>query len=222
MFRVLSANLWNGAAKPGPLAHCLRALAIDIAVFQEITPEQAAAVADVLPHGQMQPLRNRHGMGIAARREIRVHRVPLPYRDAWAADLRLDSGDEARVVNLHLKAPHDGAPWRTVVQRRRQLGALIEFVRASLDRPLVLAGDFNSTPVWPAYRRLHALLRDAAVDFHARHGGRPGRTWGPWHGAPRLLRIDHVFVHRLHPTSFRVVDIDGADHSAVVADLRPE
>jgi endonuclease/exonuclease/phosphatase family metal-dependent hydrolase len=57
-----------------------------------------------------------------------------------------------------------------------------------------VCNDLNATPAWPAYRRLAERLRDAAREHAAALGARPERTWGPWHGAPRLLRIDHVFA----------------------------
>ncbi len=217
VIRVVSANLWNGGAKPEAIGSLLERMAIDIGLFQEVTPLQAEAVAAVLPHGKFLAGTDRHGMGIAARREITVERVPLIYRDAWAADMKLTDGTAVRVINMHLKAPHDTAPWRSVTLRRTQLNGLIHYVKGSLDQPLVLGGDLNSTPIWPAYRRLKAILTDAALEVGNRKGRRPARTWGPWHGAPRLLRIDHVFVNRLTVEDFHVIDID---HSAVVAELR--
>ena len=82
-------------------------------------------------------------------------------------------------------------------------------------------GDFNSTPLWPAYRRIRSHLTDAAVAVAERRGRRVGRTWGPWASAPRLLRIDHGFVSGLEVEEFRVVEVFGSDHSAIVMDVVP-
>jgi endonuclease/exonuclease/phosphatase (EEP) superfamily protein YafD len=80
-------------------------------------------------------------------------------------------------------------------------------------------GDLNATPNWPAYRRLRGRFDDAAEQAARRVGRAPGRTWGPWPGSPRLLRIDHVLVQGLVGTGSRVLPLRGSDHSALVAEL---
>jgi len=64
-------------------------------------------------------------------------------------------------------------------------------------------------------------LTDAAVTVARRRGERPKATWGPWSGSPRLLRIDHAMVGGVTVEGFRVVDIPGSDHDAVVIDITP-
>ncbi len=83
----------------------------------------------------------------------------------------------------------------------------------------VIVGDFNATPYWPWYRRMAAQFTDAAVAVADKTGDTPRSTWGPWPGAPRLLRIDHGFVRGLEPEAFEVLDVVGSDHSAIVMDL---
>jgi endonuclease/exonuclease/phosphatase family metal-dependent hydrolase len=80
-------------------------------------------------------------------------------------------------------------------------------------------GDLNSTPRWPAYRRLAGELYDAAVIAAARSGRAPAPTWGPTPRSPRLLRIDHVLTSACDVLDFQVVPVAGSDHSAVLADL---
>ena len=82
-----------------------------------------------------------------------------------------------------------------------------------------MVGDFNSTPIWPVYRRIASHLTDAAVAAAKKLNRRPANTWGPWHGSPRLLRIDHGFVRGVEVEQFHVVDIPMSDHSAVVMDV---
>ena len=83
-FRLFSANVWNGEADPKALANLLLEEEIDVAVFQEITPRQAEAVASVLPHGEIFPDDDHHGMGIATRSAVQKEqlRLGLP-ADAW-------------------------------------------------------------------------------------------------------------------------------------------
>jgi endonuclease/exonuclease/phosphatase (EEP) superfamily protein YafD len=83
----------------------------------------------------------------------------------------------------------------------------------------VLCGDLNATPLWPAYRRVAERLTDVVHHHAARSGTRAPRTWGPWHGAPRLLRIDHVFASGGQVLDVRHVPIAGSDHDAVVVDF---
>jgi endonuclease/exonuclease/phosphatase family metal-dependent hydrolase len=224
--RLVTANLCNGRADPAAFARLVDGLQADIVAVQELGPAQAEALRRVLPFGMLEPASNYQGMGIALRHSARVARLPLPRRDAFVAEL-IGPGwpaaerDETpvEVVNAHIMAPHLQPFWRTVTQRRRQLRALEAYLDAAPRRPRALVGDFNATPRWPVYRRLVTRFNDAALLAAAQDGGRVGRTWGPWPGAPRLFRIDHVLVTGLAVAAARVVTIIGSDHSALVVDV---
>lgn len=222
-FRILSANLWNGGAHPDAFAELVDRLGADAVATQEMTPEQADALARVLPHGHLEPARDFSGMGIALRAPARVRRLALPCRDGRIADVDWDLPAGGRlaveILNLHMQAPHCTFPWTSLSHRRGQLRGLVRHVEASPKRRRVLVGDLNATPLWPLYRRLAARLTDAAVAAAQRHGRPTQGTWGPWPGAPRVLRIDHAFVHGLAVEDFQVLPIPGGDHSAIVVDL---
>jgi endonuclease/exonuclease/phosphatase family metal-dependent hydrolase len=190
----------------------------DIVAVQELVPSQAEALAAVLPHGRLDPATDFTGMGIARRSPGAVTRLPLRRRDAYLTEVELD-GATVELVNVHVLAPHAGPPWQSFPGRRAQLRALDAYLAASPGRRRVMVGDFNATPLWPVYRRLTRRLRDGAWDPVRGNGGRPRPTWGPWPGAPRLLRIDHVLVCGITVSALRVVDVAGSDHSALVADL---
>jgi vancomycin resistance protein VanJ len=221
-FRIVSANLWNGAADPDAFAELIVSLAPDAVATQEMTPEQADALARVLPYGLLEPARDFSGMGIALRAPGRVRRLGMPIRDAHMADVQwagpLGAPVELEILNVHFVAPHSSLG-RALRWRRAQLRELLRHLEASPRRRRVLVGDFNATPLWPLYRRLAARLTDAAVAA-ARHHSRPvQRTWGPWPGAPRLLRIDHALVHGVAVADFHTRPIAGGDHSAIVVDI---
>jgi endonuclease/exonuclease/phosphatase family metal-dependent hydrolase len=219
----VSANLWNGGADPDAFAELVDALGADVVATQEMTPEQADALARVMPHGRLEPARDYNGMGLALRQPADVRHLPLPLRNARLVNLRWPgpSGTplELEVLNVHVQAPHSPPHWQARAIRRGQVDGLLVHMQASPQRARVMVGDFNATPLWPVYRRLATHLTDAALAVAQRHG-RPVRpTWGPWPGAPRLLRIDHAFVSGLTVDDFQVLPIVGADHSAIVVDL---
>jgi endonuclease/exonuclease/phosphatase family metal-dependent hydrolase len=189
-----------------------------VVAVQELAPLQAEALAAVLPFGRLDPAENYRGMGIARRSPGEVTRLPLEYRDAYVTEVELASA-RVEIVNVHVLAPHAGLPWQALAVRRAQVRGLEAHLAASPDRCRVLIGDFNATPLWPVYRRLTRRLQDGAREAVRGNGARPARTWGPWPGAPRLLRIDHVLVCGVTVSAVRVVDLPGSDHSALVADL---
>lgn len=222
-FRIVSANLWNGGADPRAFADLVAGLDADAVATQEMDPEQADALAQVLPHGLLEPARDYSGMGIALREPARVRRIGLPCRDARVAEVHWERPSGARleleILNLHVQAPHWMPVWGYWHHRSGQLRGIVRHLEASPQRRRILVGDLNSTPLWPLYRRLTARLTDAAVAAAHRHGRPPQRTWGPWPGAPRLFRIDHALVHGVAVQDFRVLSVPGSDHSAIVVDI---
>lgn len=222
--RILSANLWNGRADARAFAEQVEQLGVDVAAVQELGHAQADALAEVLPHGRLEPAGNYMGMGVALRRRAEVKRWPLPYRDARCAELDPHGwpglAAPLQVVNVHILAPHARPLGSAFGVRRQQVRAMRAHLAAS-PGPRILVGDLNATPVWPVYRRLAGELEDAAHAHARREGRRAARTWGPWSGAPRLLRIDHVLVDGVRVQSVEAVHVEGSDHSALLVDLVP-
>jgi endonuclease/exonuclease/phosphatase family metal-dependent hydrolase len=218
--RILSANLANGRADADAFAELVQAVEPDVVLVQELAPAQAEALARVLSFGKLDPAEDHRGMGIALRAPGSVRQLRLPYRSAFVTELPGAEEDEPiEILNVHLAAPHVHPVVQRIRDRRGQLHEITAHLDATPRRRRVLAGDLNATPLWPAYRRLLARFDDAAADAAGRIGRRAGRTWGPWAGSVRLLRIDHVLVQGLVATETRVLPIRGSDHSAVVADL---
>jgi endonuclease/exonuclease/phosphatase family metal-dependent hydrolase len=221
--RILTGNLANGAADPQAFADLVRSYRADVVAVQELVPEQAEALAEVMPHGVLEPARDFLGMGIALARPASLDRLPLGYRDAHIA--RLDPAGwpdlprPIEIVNVHVISPVVRPVWTSLARRRVQLRALLRYLEESPERTCALIGDFNATPLWPVYRRIAARLEDVALAHARRRGGWPPRTWPSWPRGPRLLRIDHCFARGLSAEDLRVVPIPGSDHDAVIIDL---
>ena len=99
-------------------------------------------------------------------------------------------------------------------RRQRELQRLAEIVRA-IDRPVIVAGDLNSTPWSPHFQDLvrAAGLRDAAV------GRGYLATWPRWFW-PAQIPIDHVLLKG--PWSVLRLQRGpalGSDHYPLIADL---
>ena len=220
--RVLSANLANGRADLDGFAALVEAVDPDVVTVQELVPEHADALARLLPFGKLEPARDHNGMGIALKAPGSVRPLPMPYRSAYVAELPWPGDDEpVEILNVHLAAPHVPSVVQRIRDRRDQVSAIFAHLDATPGRRRVVVGDLNATPLWPAYRRLRTRLLDAAAEVARRDGRRAARTWGPWSGSVRLLRIDHVLVQGLVATETRVLPLRGSDHSALVADLAP-
>jgi endonuclease/exonuclease/phosphatase family metal-dependent hydrolase len=222
--RVLSANLWRGRADHLALVRQIEELEVDVMAVQELSPGLAGAISEVLPHGKLEPTPDCAGMGIALRRPGDVQRLSLRHRDARVVELLPgewpDLADRIELVNVHVQAPHCFPQWRSLARRRDQLRELIAYLDGVPKPHRAVVGDCNATPIWPVYRSLAARLDDAAKLQAGVTRRRPSRTWGPWHGAPRLLRIDHAFLHGLGVEHFEVVQVTGSDHSGILIDLR--
>ena len=82
----------------------------------------------------------------------------------------------------------------------------------SLDTPVILMGDFNMTPDFPALEKIRARLVDTAPllnngEFY---------TFGTYDGVTKL-HIDYIFVSKeIKPLSLNVVDTKISDHYPVI------
>jgi endonuclease/exonuclease/phosphatase (EEP) superfamily protein YafD len=84
---------------------------------------------------------------------------------------------------------------------------------ATLENPVILAGDLNSTDRGVGYRTL--LGRADLIDaMRVTWASTTSTKW--W---PLLLRIDHVLVRGICPSSARNTALEGSDHRSVVAEL---
>lgn len=212
--RLLTVNLLNGEASPDDLERVLDVHDPDLVLAQELAPNAGTVLERRFPHGAVKPNVEYSGKAIAARFPIAVEELDFPFRTI----LRGETPDGLEILNVHLANPIDG--WRgRIPERRAQVRALEAIVRHPRRR--VVAGDFNSTHNWPAYKRIVRYLDDTVADHVSESGQQLPRTWGWRPGWPAMLRIDHVFAQGLAATAVKVVTVRGTDHRAVIVDLAP-
>jgi endonuclease/exonuclease/phosphatase family metal-dependent hydrolase len=144
-------------------------------------------------------------------------------------------GRSAVLYNLHLNSVSRVKPWQASADRMDEWafwraavadyrdGAWVRVtqarsIRRMIDRetlPVIVAGDFNSTPHDWAYHHLAAGLQDAYA-VHGLVGGGTYPSDGP------LVRIDHVLVSdAFEPVDAQILEArPSSDHRPVIVRLR--
>ena len=218
----MTANLLHQRCDAADFARVLEGTDPDVVVTQELGPWCADVLAGAYPNHHLRPALGFLGRGIATRLDVRFGEIDMPGRPATTATFDLAPG-RLRLAGVHLLNPIQFPWWDMARIRRRQIDALVEWLEAPGEEgPVVVAGDFNASPIWPVYRRVSRHLDDLVSVWGVRSGQEPEPTWGWRPGWPRMLRIDHVFGSSVRADDVRVVPISGSDHAAVVADLTVE
>jgi endonuclease/exonuclease/phosphatase (EEP) superfamily protein YafD len=188
----------------------------DVVVVQELTPHAESVLADLdaaFPHNHKFPADGPVGIGLWSRLSLEsAGTFALGRAPAIEARVRGPTG-EFTIIGVHLRAP---------MSQRRAAGRNVELRRlaarsAAVTEPLVVAGDFNTTPYSPYFGDF--LKSSGLTD------SRRGRTLQPsW---PTMLPviaipIDHVAVNG----GFRILSHDRlanfeSDHYGVLVELAP-
>jgi len=206
---VVTANLYNGRARPESIMALLERLRPDLLAVQELSPNQAAGIEALLPHGLLDPRDDHLGLGIASSTPIEVERLSMTYRDVWVG-----RHPRVEVINVHITSPLRRPIGESLRFRRRQLAELNDHLETRPAGPRLLVGDLNSTPWWPFYRSLRRLMEDGVAAV-----GPAARTWGPFPWAPAFLRIDHVFAQHVEVIRAATHRLAGGDHRAVEVEV---
>jgi endonuclease/exonuclease/phosphatase family metal-dependent hydrolase len=213
VFRVLTANVFNGKADPQAFADLLEQVEPDVVAAQELDPAIAGVIESRLRFGKLLPAHDYNGRGLASSLPIEVDELEMPYRNALVG--RLDDGIE--IISVHLANPLVIPP--ALRKRRGQVDALLAYLSSPGRRLLV--GDLNATPAWPAYRALRQAMADGVADWAVSQGREAGRTWAYRYGARPMLRIDHALVSGLMVADASTHAVRGSDHLALVVDIQP-
>lgn len=213
--RLITANLLHERVDTTALKELLGKVQPDVMVAQELAEPAAEVISGWFEHSSLHPSSTFTGRGIGSNLPVAFGQIEMPGRFATVATVETTHG-QVTVAGMHLINPVGFPWWRAVGLRRAQLENLESWM-AGVQGPLVVAGDMNASPLWPAYKRLATGLDDLVVEAY---GDEPApRTWAWRPGWPRLLRIDHVFGRHVRSKGADVVEIAGSDHWAVIVDV---
>ena len=215
--RLLMANVLLGNRSHGRVLHLVEEADADVLVFQEVNERWRAALAPITgryPYIAGTPREDAFGTLVYSRLPIEeVDVVVLGKAGRSTVCLRvIVDGAPLTIVCTHPKPPHLPTAFTL---RNDQLEQVADLV-GRLPRPLVLAGDLNTTMWSPWFRRLteQTALRSVRRGFG---------VLASWPAAlPGFLRIpiDHVLVSDdVSVTGCRLGAPTGSDHLPLIVDL---
>ncbi|WP_454197057.1 endonuclease/exonuclease/phosphatase family protein [Nocardia sp. Marseille-Q1738] len=216
---VMQANLLFDGADPRALVDEVRARNIDVLTVNELTRAAVddlgrAGLDQLLPHRYLSPGRTASGTGIWS---------SYPLSDTveydgfvlnqLSATADIPDAGPVTVYAFHPVPPVFGTQvWADELSRLR---AILE--RSPSNRPAIVGGDFNATYDHSQYRAmLSGRFGDAAEQAGAGHlvTYPTDKRWPP------LVGIDHVLVAGGRAVAVETVGLLGADHRALVAQIR--
>ena len=247
--RVMAFNVHSANGRIGDLVDVIQRTQPDLIAFAELSPwtdrKLARELAGEYPHRTRQELPGAgYGMAIYSRwplEDLGSLQTGLSLRSA-VADVYTPRGT-VRLVALHpsstqspgrfastslwrLRSAARSIEW-SFQRREKQLAAVCDHLDQWGDRPVILAGDFNTTEFSDAYRCINRRLHDG----YRVAGQGLGHTWpndqSPYWPLslvpelPALTRIDYVFYSD-HWTATGAAVLDGStgsDHKPVVVTL---
>lgn len=219
--RVMTVNLYVGAADLATILRLVRDDDVDLLVVQEALPETVtdlnAGLRTTLPHILPSDPTDPAGTVVWSRWPLSSLGPPLGVGGEISRSLLKVPG----AVPVTLTGVHTVSPGRGRIDAwNRDLQSLVAASKQTLGAQLLL-GDFNASRDHKPFRQLIGTgLVDAAEAVRM----------PPWRGVtwpankrrlPVLVRLDHVLVtpESIGVRDVRPVTIPGTDHRAVLADL---
>ncbi len=214
--KVLSVNVSFRQFSARRLLEIVRESAPDVVVVQELTPHaerELAALDEMFPQNRRFPADGPYGIGLWSRFPLESSAtIAIGRRPGIEARVRGPAGPFT-VIGVHLSAPTTA---RRGSARNRELRELAARSAAHAG-PLVVAGDFNTTPYSPYFtdRLAESRLTDS------RRGRTLSISWPttlPVIGIP----IDHVAVNDgFTVLSHRRLPNFESDHYGLLVELAP-
>lgn len=216
--RMVSVNVLAQNRTPEKVLEFVRAADADLVLLVDADQRDWREVLDELrelyphhaPQARLAPALLLSRWPIASDRLLLAPRSRRPY---LVAELAID-GQALEFVGVHASSPSPSEP-RDSRRRNLELDHIAAVVEDT-EGPVIVAGDFNTTPWSPHFQDLLAAggLRDAAEG----KGYIP--TW-PTFFWPVRIPIDHVLLKGpVAAAAVRRGPAVGSDHYPIIADLR--
>lgn len=153
-----------------------------------------------------------YGEGLLVKKGSNYHTVSLPTpaggepRAAAFAKAELKTMEEFYIGGTHLCHEFE-------VNRAAQVDSLFAYA-GTLDKPVILAGDFNFSPDSPEYKRIPSHWKEA--------GSVAGNNQNTYGTAESGARIDYIWFdsRKFELVEYKVLDVPHSDHYPVWAILR--
>jgi endonuclease/exonuclease/phosphatase (EEP) superfamily protein YafD len=219
---LLQANLRVGSANPASLVATVTSRHVDILMTEELTNSErdrllSAGLAQRLPYRFLVPLADGGGgLGIWSRFPLQNKRDNPGFElGVLSARVLVAPDRPVNVFAVHLLPPYPYVSRKWVREIGRLRGVLAR--PAPLNRPIIVAGDFNATVDHAQFRALltHGY-QDAAEQCGAGYlASYPTDRW-----FPPMIAIDHVLTKRATAMSASTVSMPGSDHRALLVHVR--
>lgn len=228
VYRLMTFNVFGRNEEPGALADYIVSTDTDIVALQEYSPEVRGAIhgrlAEHFTHFQYCAGGQRAFLGLYSKLAFE----PLS-EDVCSASIANPERTARIVVRF---APTEGEPfalatthndWPDPVTRQAEQFASLRDALATVELPLLLVGDFNSTPWSYALRRFVEEADLTRFTYNQPTFPKLWRYLGDWRPTPAILPIDHVMgrgeiaVHDLHRG-----EPNGSDHLPIIVTFSVE
>jgi endonuclease/exonuclease/phosphatase (EEP) superfamily protein YafD len=214
-FTVMSLNLHAGSAASRQVWD--QAQQADIVILVEVTPTALRTLESAgwdrrFPYVVGDSQDDVNGSVIYSRFPLGTGTLIDTTFHQWLTTVEVPELGPVTVMGVHPCNPYCGKNlWAS------EHAALAQSAAAHLERPLIMAGDFNAVDDHGPMQALRRLGLKSANDV-AGSGWLP--TWPANRGIPPLIPIDHVMINaRLTATSVRTFGVDDTDHLGLIATL---
>jgi len=193
----------------------------DIIVVLELSPQWAnelKAIDEKYPYQKLVPRAGNFGIGLYSKyplENIGVVDFAGNGIPSITASL-LFNGNHLNIIATH-PIPPMNAP--LAEQQKIHFESLASFIKSKKDMAVLIAGDLNSTPWSPRYRK---LMNDAGLK-NTRQGKGVYPSWSAGGAVGYLLQIplDHVLVtDNIYTLKFEKLDSINSDHFPIYVELK--
>jgi endonuclease/exonuclease/phosphatase (EEP) superfamily protein YafD len=218
---LLLANVLSSNQLYTALLNEIKRKKADIIVVLELTPQWAKklkAIDENYPHQKLIPRTDNFGIGLYSKYPLEnINTVDFASND-------IPSITASILINkkqLNIIATHPFPPMNSprAEQQKMHLENLVNFTKSKKGISVLIAGDLNSTPWSPRYKR---FMSDAGLK-NTRQGKGVYPTWPAGGTAGDLLRIplDHVLVtDDIYTQKFEKLDSINSDHFPIYVELK--